>query len=152
MTIKTVLIVSMLIVLNACAGTVNKVKNESSIVRPIPLKCGKFNIVYGNIEDVLRLGMDVDKRENTRFNLLFKDKNDTSVDTESLQEKYGSKTLLYAMESWQQMMGGLPYPDGSGGRPYTNMGVYIKLIQVVEHGKIDMENLDIVCASMRKKK
>ena len=94
MIIKTVIITGLIIVMNACAGNMDRAKNKTIVMPPLPQKCGRYNIVYGNIDEVLRLGTG-EKRANDTFNLLFKDENDVSVDKDSLYEKYNNKNSHY---------------------------------------------------------
>jgi len=134
MIVKIVMTIGMLIALNACANDMVKVKKERIVMPPLPQKCGEFDIVYGSVDayGIFRTG------KGTLVNLL------DGVDA----KQYAGKALLLSGEYWYQR-GGLLSPDGRDASFSVDNLLKSSLIQIVEKGNIDMDNLKKVCNQLK---
>jgi len=134
MIVKIVITIGMLMALNACANNMAGVKNERIVVPPLPQKCGEYDIVYGSVDEygIFRTG------KGTLVNLL------DGLDA----KQYAGKTLLLSGKYWYQR-GGLLNPDGSDASFSIDNLLKSSVIQIVEKGNIDMDNLKKVCNQLK---
>ena len=150
MIVKIVMTIGMLIALNACANDIVRVKNETIVMPPLPQKCGEYDIVYGSANDLMVFNEPKKIRDNHNFYFTFKDEKGEIISKEQVHQRYIGKTLLYAENIWHQTIGGVLDEDGKSIGIYTNTLVQVKLIEIVEKGDIDMDNLKKVCNQLKK--
>ena len=122
---RILIIVGMVWSIVGCTSTLH----VSNVVLPIPEKCGTYTIHYEKADSNSSI-VKYDKR---------------------IYETYKNEVLLYGVNIWTQTIGGLLYPDGRDAGSYTLTNIDVKLIEVVEHGKIDMENLERECSKLKKR-
>ncbi len=133
--VKLAMTLLLIAVVTSCAGN-TVTKQETSIVKPLPKKCGKYDIVYGKVD-----GHGVFRTmDGTVVNLL------GGLDT----EEYRGLRLLLRGKYWYQR-GGLLHPDGSDASFSVDNLLQASVIQVVNDG-FDYALIEEKCNTLKEKR
>ena len=126
--LKISVIILLAVVVSSCTNN-NITKEKTIIVKPLPKKCGKYDIVYGKVDShgVFRT------MDGTVVNLL------SGLDTKG----YRGMRLLLCGEYWYQR-GGLLKPDGSDASFSVDNLLQASVLQVVDDG-FDYELIEKKC-------
>lgn len=147
--IKIAMSAILVLVVSSCANHSVEKKDERVVVKPLPKKCGKFDIVYGSADKLIIFNIPNKERPYDSFAFAFKDEKGEFIGKEKILQRYASKTLLYGVDTWHQTIGGLLREDGKDAPIYTNTSISVQLIQVVENGNINMDNMMRVCRKLK---
>jgi len=133
--LKLVFIIILAAMLSACADNTLK-KDTKVVVKPLPKKCGNYDIVYGKVDSygVFRT------MDGTVVNLL------DGLDAKS----YRGMSLLLWGKYWYQR-GGLLKPDGSDASFSVDNLLEASVMQVVDDG-FDYELIEKKCNELKEEK
>ncbi len=123
-----------LFVLNACAYSASQAK-KVEVARPLPSKCGNYDLVYGSVD---KYGI-FKKLDGTRINILGLD-----------ASMYSGKKILLSGKIWYQR-GGLLNSDGSDAHFSVDNLLEAKIIQVVDGG-FDYGLIEKRCNALKEQK
>ena len=122
------------VMVSACAGNTPK-KETKVVVKPLPKKCGNYDIVYGKVDSygIFR------KMDGTVVNLL---------DGFDAKRYRGMRLLLWGRYWYQR--GGLLNPDGSDASFSVDNLLEASVMQVVGDG-FDYELIEKKCNELKEK-
>ena len=133
--VKIVFVSLLLFVLSACTHNTVK-KQDKNVVKPLPQKCGNYDIVYGKVD----------------HHGVFKKVDGTVVFLlDGLDAKeYADKHILLSGKYWYQR-GGLLNPDGSDASFSVDNLLEASVIQIVDDG-FDYTLIEKRCKELKEKK
>ena len=119
-------------------GCANTNVDSSADVRALPKKCGEYGVHYG-------IPQGYKKEDGTIVNIRLNGKNMSYLDA-----KYVGKEV--AVFTWVQVVGGLPYPDGSGGEAIY----YYNPVEVLPlrgaYNLLNRDAIEVTCRELAHKK
>ena len=133
--LQKIVLLALSVLMGGCANTnVNSSRN----IHSLPKKCGEYDVHYGVPEGYK-------KEDGTIVNIKLNGKNMSYLDA-----KYVGKEV--AVFTWVQVVGSLPYPDGSGGEAIY----YYNPVKVLplrgEYDLLNRDAIETVCRELAHKK
>ena len=130
--LKIIMIGILAVIVSACASN-SVAKQDIIVVKPLPKKCGKYDIVYGSVDSY---GM-FRTMDGTVVNLL--------GDFDANRHR-GMRLLLWGIYWYQR--GGLLNPDGSYPRFSVDNLLEASVVQVVDD-RFDYELIEKKCNELK---
>ena len=133
--LKTIVFGVCVLTVSSCVSHGIEKNDEIVVVKPLPIKCGQYDIVYGKVDSygVFR------KMDGTVVNLL------STLDI----KRYKGMKLLLKGKYWYQR-GGLLNPDGSDASFSIDNLLEASVIQVVDNG-FDYALIERKCNELKEK-